>query len=199
MFKKLISVLLCLLLSFSLFSSALTVIAEETENTETNTNTDTNTDTENTEPEVQEPVTITVGVITEPGTNKTGVNLRADAGSLASIAKIYLLQDGTNVTVNGTKEDVEGKINPSTQKPYVWYNVTYATYTGYVREDMITVTTHTIIPPKPEEEEEIVVKPFEEQLAEFPENYRPYLTALHKNIQIGFLPQMKFRLHIKKR
>ena len=96
--------------------------------------------------------TITVGTITEPGTNKTGVNMRADAGTASSIGKIYLLQDGTKVTVNGTKEDIEGVINPVAEKIYVWYNVKYSdgstTYTGYVREDMITVTTQSITPPE---------------------------------------------------
>ncbi len=180
MFKKLLSVLLSALLLFSLSSSVITAIEVEPDNT--GTNTDTNTETNPDESEKQEPITITIGVITEPGTTKTGVILRSDAGTTA--AKVYLLNDGTSVTVNSSKDDINGKINAATQKPYVWYNITYslgtASYTGYVREDLITVTTHTITPPNPDEEEDIVVKPFEEQLAEFPENYHPYLKALHE-------------------
>lgn len=161
-------------------SLVITAVAEVTDNT--NTNTATNTEPTPEQGEIQEPITITIGVITEPGTNKTGVILRSDAGTTA--AKVYLLNDGTSVTVNGSKDDINGKINTATQKPYVWYNITYTlgttSYTGFVREDLITVTTHTITPPNPDEEEEIVVKPFEEQLAEFPENYHPYLISLHE-------------------
>ncbi len=174
--KKLLAVLICMLL---LFSAVITVVATETDNTTTNTVTNTKTQPE--EEEKQEPITITVGVITEPGNKKTGVILRSDAGTTAN--KVYLLNDGTSVTVLGNKNDINNKINTATQKAYVWYNVTFitggVTYTGYVREDLITVTTHTITPPD-EEEEEIVYKTFEEQLAEFPENYHPYLTALHE-------------------
>ncbi len=182
LFKKLLSVLLSAILLLSMSSAVITVIAEETNNTETNTDTNTNQNPEQGEGETQEPITITIGVITEPGTNKTGVILRSDAGTTA--AKVYLLSDGTSVTVNGSKDDINSKVNTATQKVYVWYNITYTlgttSYTGYVREDLITVTTHTITPPNPDEEEDIVVKPFEEQLAEFPENYHPYLTALHE-------------------
>lgn len=180
LFKKLLSVLLSVMLLISLYSATITVIAEETGNTETNT--DTNTENTPEQGETQEPITITVGVITEPGTTKTGVILRSDAGTTST--KVYLFNDGTSVSVNGTKDDINGKVNAATQKTYVWYYVTYTlgttTYTGYVREDLITVTTHTITPPNPDEEEDIEVKPFEEQLAEFPENYHPYLIALHE-------------------
>ena len=172
--KKLLAVLITTLL---IFSSLVTVFATE------NTDNDITLITENepNEEEKQEPVTITVGVITEPGTNKTGVVLRSNAGTTAN--KVYLLNDGTSVTVLGSKDDINNKINDTTQKIYVWYNITYTfdgvTYTGYVREDLIKVTTYVITPPN-EEEEEIVYKSFEEQLAEFPENYHPYLTALHE-------------------
>ena len=169
--KKLLAVLITTLL---IFSSLVNVFATETETT---TNTNTITETEPNEEEKQEPVTITVGVITEPGTNKTGVVLRSDATKESD--RITTLDDGTTLTVNGSKNDVSikpetEKINPETNKLYVWYNVTYNSYTGYIREDLIKVTTHTITPP------EIEVKPFEEQLAEFPENYHPYLIALHE-------------------
>lgn len=174
LFKKLLAVLLVFLV---LFSSLLTVLATENGNNENNT---TNTETPE-EEEKQEPITITVGVITEPGTNKTGVILRYDAGTTTN--KVYLLNDGTSVTVLGNKNDINNTINKSTNKLYVWYNVSYTTggvtYTGYVREDLITVTTHVITPPD-EEEEEIVYKSFEEQLAEFPESYHSYLIALHE-------------------
>ena len=173
--KKLLAVLITTLL---IFSSLVTVFATE------NTDNDITLITENepNEEEKQEPVTITVGVITEPGTNKTGVVLRSDATKESD--RITTLDDGTTLTVNGSKNDVSvkpetEKINPETNKLYVWYNVTYNSYTGYIREDLITVTTHVITPPN-EEEEEIVYKSFEEQLAEFPENYHPYLTALHE-------------------
>ena len=169
--KKLLAVLITTLL---IFSSLVNVFATETDTT---TNTNTITETEPNEEEKQEPVTITVGVITEPGTNKTGVVLRSNAGTTAN--KVYLLNDGTSVTVLGSKDDINNKINDTTQKIYVWYNITYTfegvTYTGYVREDLIKVTTYVITPPN-EEEEEIVYKSFEEQLAEFPENYHPYLS-----------------------
>ncbi len=166
--KKMLSVFLCAVLMFSLCSATLYVLADEEQTAQTSSDT-----------KAAETITITVGVITEPGTNKTGVNMRDDAGTAGTVNKILLLQDGTNVIVNGTKEDIEGNTNPETEKPYLWYNVTYGAYTGYVREDMITVTTHTYTPPT-EDEKPIVVKPFEEQLAEFPESYHSYLKALHE-------------------
>ncbi len=172
--KKLLAVLITTLL---IFSSLVTVFATE------NTDNDITLITENepSEEEKQEPVTITVGVITEPGDKKTGVILRSDAGTTTN--KVYLLNDGTSVTVNGSKNDINNTVNQKTQMVYVWYNISFTTggvtYTGYVREDLITVTTHVITPPS-EDEEEIVYKTFEEQLAEFPENYHPYLTALHE-------------------
>lgn len=186
MYKRILAVLLSILLLISAFSAAFTVMAENTveneNNTEQNPDNTPENDNEENDTEQQEPITITIGVINEPGTNKVGINIRADAST--SSAQVYLVPDKTTVTVNGTKDDVNGTVNPTTNKVYVWYNVTYTLagtdYVGYVREDLITVTTHTITPPPPEEEEEIVVKPFEEQLAEFPENYHPYLKELHE-------------------
>lgn len=178
LFKKLLSVLISALIVFSMSSNTITVIAEETDNNQTNTVTNTEATPE--DGEKQETITITIGVITEPGTNKVGVNMRSKPSRKTGSNKVYLLNDGTSVSVNGSENDIDGEVNPATQKTYIWYNVTYNSYTGYVREDMITVTTHTITPPNPDEEEEIVVKPFEEQLAEFPENYHSYLTALHE-------------------
>ncbi len=180
MFKKLISVLLCILLLFALCTSSISVFAEG--ETDVENNTDNNTGDSTDENETPEEITITVGVITEPGTVKTGVILRSDASRNSN--KVYLLNDGTSVTVLGSKDDIDGAVNNSTSKAYVWYNISYTiggvTYTGFVREDLITVTTHVITPPSEDEDEEIVYKTFEEQLAEFPENYHPYLTALHE-------------------
>ena len=182
MFKKLVAVLLCIMLLLSLCTASISVFAEGEAGNENNNENNTGENTE--ENETPETITITVGVITEPGTNKTGVNVRADAGTGSNVKKIFLISDGTSVTVLGTKNDIVGNVNPETKVPYVWYNITFVsggvTYTGYVREDMITVTTHTITPPSEDEEEEIVYKTFEEQLAEFPENYHPYLKALHE-------------------
>lgn len=190
LFKKLIAVLLCLLLLFSLSTTAFTVIAVEPDNSEVNndTNTDTTTNPESPEQnegegegEDQDTIIITIGVITEPGTDKIGVNMRTDATTTSE--KIIAVPDKTSVIVNGSKDDVGGSINEATQKAYVWYNISYTyvntVYTGYIREDFITVTEHTITPPNIEDEEDIEVKPFEEQLKEFPENYHSYLTALH--------------------
>ena len=166
--KKLLAVLITTLL---IFSSLVNVFATETDTT---TNTNTITENEPDEEENQEPVTITVGVITEPGTNKTGVVLRSNAGTTAN--KVYLLNDGTSVTVLGSKDDINNKINDTTQKIYVWYNITYTfegvTYTGYVREDLIKVTTYVITPPN-EEEEEIPAAPTTEEL----------LTEIKNNIE----------------
>ncbi|MBO5358250.1 MAG: hypothetical protein J6A78_02910 [Clostridia bacterium] len=129
----------------------------------------------------QEQTDIVLGIITEPSTNKVGVNVRADADSISN--KICVLSDGTSVIVNGSKEDISGQININTNRIYIWYNITFVsgevTHTGYVREDLITVTNHTITPPD-NNEKEIFIKPFEEQLAEFPESYHSYLTALHE-------------------
>ncbi len=157
LFKKLLSVCLALLMLLSLFASVITVTAVE-DNSDTGV------------------TTIMTGVITEPGENKIGVKLRADAGT-DPVAVLTTLTDGTALTVLGTKNDINNTLNPATQNVYVWYNVQYfggTTYTGYIREDMITVTTHTITPPDQN------VKPFEEQLAEFPESYHSYLTELHQ-------------------
>lgn len=185
MLKKIVATILALLLVFSVFSTAILVIAKgetiEKVNTEPITNDETTTNPEEETPEEEKPIVIIVGVITEPGADKVGVNMRADAST--SSAKVYNLANKTTVNVIGTKDDINGTINSVTQKVFVWYNVSYAyngtTYTGYVREDLIVVTEHTITPPDIEDEE-IEVKPFEEQLAEFPENYHSYLIALHE-------------------
>ncbi len=167
LYKKLISVIVS---SLILFSAGLTTVTAVEGNAEA-------LNTENT----AETITIMTGVITEPGANKIGVRVRADAGT-GNITVITTLSDGTAVSVLGTKNDVNNNVNPATQQFYVWYNIQYQTttgiITGYVREDMITVTAHTITPP--DQDTEITVKPFEEQLAEFPESYHSYLTALHQ-------------------
>ena len=154
MFKKLLSVCLVLLVLISVFTSALSVVAEE--------NNDTGT------------TTIMTGVITLENSNQA--NLRADAGT-GDVQIVASLSNGSVLSVLGTKNDINNNINPKTQSVFIWYNVQYfgdKTYTGYIREDLITVTTHTITPPDQN------IKPFEEQLAEFPESYHPYLRELHK-------------------
>ena len=147
MLKKSLAVLLCLTLVISLFSTAIYVFAEESASDNV----------------------IQIGTITEPGTNKIGVVVRADAGTTA--ARITTLADKTVVTVNGSKNDINNTNNPSTGKVYLWYSITYQSggtvYNGYIREDLITVTTHTLD------------KTFEEQLKDFPESYHAALTALH--------------------
>ncbi|MBO5090741.1 MAG: hypothetical protein J6C27_07540 [Clostridia bacterium] len=155
MFKKLLSVCLVLLVLLSVFTCALTVTAEE-ENNNTGT------------------TTIMTGVITLENSNQA--NLRADAGT-GDVQIVASLSNGSFLSVLGTKNDINNNINPKTQSVFIWYNVQYfgdKTYTGYIREDLITVTTHTITPPDQN------IKPFEEQLAEFPESYHPYLRELHK-------------------
>lgn len=103
--------------------------------------------------------TIKIGVITEPGEKKTGVILRPDAGQTG---RIITLSDRTVVNVYGTKNDTKG---------YVWYNVGYSdsnnTYSGYIREDMITVSEHTID------------YAFKNQLTDFPQSYHNDLILLH--------------------
>lgn len=147
MLKKSLAVLLCLTLVISLFSTAIFVFAVES-----------NSDN-----------VIQIGTITEPGTNKVGVIVRSDAGTTA--ARVTTLADRTVVNVNGSKNDINNINNSSTGKVYLWYSITYQSggtvYNGYVREDLITVTTHTLD------------KTFEEQLKDFPESYHASLTALH--------------------
>lgn len=158
MFKKLLSVCLVLLVLLSVFTCTLTVAAEE--------NNDTGT------------TTIMTGVITLETANTA--NLRADAGT-KNVGVVTSVSNGTVLTILGTKTDINNNINPKTQSVFIWYNVQYfgdKTYTGYIREDLITVTTHTITPP--DQNPDINVKPFEEQLAEFPESYHPYLRELHE-------------------
>ncbi len=154
--KKMLSAFLCITLLISMFSNALYVIAEE----------------------INAENTITIGTIAEPGENKTGVNVREDAGTNQN--RIYTLADGSMVTVNGSKNDINNTINSATNKPYVWYAVSFkienTNYNGYVREDLIKVTTYKLD------------KSFEEQLTDFPESYRNALTALH-----AIYPNWKFQ------
>lgn len=91
------------------------------------------------------------------------VAIRADATTNSECRKrvsyVY-------VTVTGQKR---GTDNSS----YIWYAVTYGDISGYIREDLITVTYPEPTPtPTPTPE-------FSAQLAAFPESYKPFLTALH--------------------
>lgn len=117
--------------------------------------------------------TVKIGVINEPGTNKIGVVLRSDAykPSKSDENKIITLWTGDSLTILDSKQDITGKINPDTNKVYIWYRGSITkngvTYTGYIREDMIVITEHIVDPT------------FEQQLAEFPESYRADLIKLH--------------------
>ena len=86
----------------------------------------------------------------------TDVNIRADATtSSKSLGKI----SNDFVTVIGQKK--------GTDNSYTWYNITYGSITGYIRGDYVTLISDQ------------TDKTFEEQIAEFPESYRPFLRQLH--------------------
>ncbi len=146
--KRMLSVLLCITLLISVFSTALFTLAEE----------------------LNSKNTITVGTITEPGTNKVGVVVRSEPTTKKD-NRVITLADKTIVTVNGSVNDLDNTLNPDTNKVYIWYSITYQTggktYNGYVRENLITVTTYQLD------------KTFEEQLKDFPESYHASLNALH--------------------
>lgn len=145
-FKKLLSVFLCITLLISIFSNALFVIAEEINNKDI----------------------VMIGTITEPGENKVGVIIRPDA---KREGKVITIADKTIVTVTGSKNDLNNAQNPATKKAYLWYAVTYTnsskTYSGYIREDMITVKQYKID------------NTFKEKLKDFPESYHDALIILH--------------------
>lgn len=145
-FKKLLSVFLCITLLISIFSNALFVIAEEINNKDI----------------------VMIGTITEPGENKVGVIIRPDA---KREGKVITIADKTIVTVTGSKNDLNNEKNAATNKAYVWYAVTYTnsskTYSGYIREDMITVKQYKID------------NTFKEKLKDFPESYHESLIVLH--------------------
>ena len=86
----------------------------------------------------------------------TNVNIRADA---TTNSKSYGKISNDFVTVNGQKK--------GTDNSYTWYNITYGSITGYIREDYVTLISDQ------------TDKTFEEQIAEFPESYRPFLRELH--------------------
>ena len=150
-FKKLLSVFLCITLLISIFSNALFVIAEEINNKDI----------------------VMIGTITEPGANKVGVIIRPDA---KREGKVITIADKTIVTVTGSKNDLNNEKNAATNKAYLWYAITYTnggkTYSGYVREDMITVTKYTID------------KTFEEQLSDFPKSYHEALGIIGEYVNI---------------
>ncbi len=99
---------------------------------------------------------------------ETGVNIRADATT--SSEKVDNVSQ-INVEILGSKSDTNQNINPKTNKPYIWYNISYISnsknITGYVREDLITVTEYT------------VSNDFEDTLKAFPESYHENLKKLH--------------------
>ena len=99
---------------------------------------------------------------------ESDVNIREKATTTSkSLDKVSYL----NVTVLSKENDADNKINPATNKVYVWYKITYtassATVTGFVREDLITVTEY------------IIDSDFEKQLLNFPESYRDALKEIH--------------------
>ena len=85
----------------------------------------------------------------------TNVNIRADA---TTNSKSYGKISNDFVTVNGQKKGTDN---------YIWYNITYGSITGYIRGDYVTLINDQ------------TDKTFEEQIAEFPESYRPFLRELH--------------------
>ncbi len=85
----------------------------------------------------------------------TDVNIRADA---TKNSKSYGKISNDFVTVNGQKKGTDN---------YIWYNITYGSITGYIRGDYVTLINDQ------------TDKTFEEQIAEFPESYRPFLRELH--------------------
>ena len=101
--------------------------------------------------------TITMGIITEPGTRETGISIRESAST--SSAKVTTLHDGTQVTVLGSK--VNG-----------WYKISFPTASGtkigYILENYLTLFNYNNNPT------------FEEQLAQFPQEYHASLIALHE-------------------
>jgi beta-N-acetylglucosaminidase len=107
---------------------------------------------------------------------ESNVNIREKAStSSKSLGKVSYL----NVTVLSKQNDEDNKINPATNKVFVWYKVTYtdatATVTGFIREDLITVSEYTTDPD------------FDKQLLNFPESYRDALKKLH-----AIYPNWKF-------
>ncbi len=107
--------------------------------------------------------TVKMGYIFE-----TGVNIRSDATTASDIVDNV---SNLNVNVLGSKGDTKNNINPSTNKAYIWYKISYTsgseTITGYVREDLINVTEYTIS------------DDFNEALKAFPKSYRESLKKLH--------------------
>lgn len=107
--------------------------------------------------------TIKIGYV--KGSN---VNVRADSSTkAASLDKVSYI----NTVIVGEKNDVNNVINPSTNNPYIWYQVNYTTsqktVTGYIREDYITISITQMD------------SSFEDQLQLFPESYREQLKLLH--------------------
>ena len=100
-----------------------------------------------------------VRVRTGPGTNYSAVTHNG--------AVIYL-SAGHAVTITG-------EMSASDSDGYRWYPVSFnyggASYSGFIREDLMAPSAQPVSP--------AVNEDFEAQLAAFPESYRPYLIALH--------------------
>lgn len=104
---------------------------------------------------------VKMGVITEPGTRETGISIRAAASS--GSAKVTTLHDGAHVNVLGIESDSSG---------VAWYKISFpssdGTKIGYIRHDYLKTFDYNTNPT------------FEEQLAQFPQEYHAALTALHQ-------------------
>ncbi len=114
--------------------------------------------------------TVKIGII-----SATDVRIRADASTNSQI-----LDKVSNITTTVIDE------KQGTDNSYLWYKVTFVskgseyatsgtTITGYVREDLITVTTYS------------TSVDFEESLKAFPESYHQSLRTLH-----SIYPNWKF-------
>ena len=110
---------------------------------------------------------VKIGVIAEPGETKIGVVLRSSPckdPADPSGNKIITLFDGDILTILGEENDSRGE-------NHIWYKGTCLkngnSYTGYIRDDMIAISDYNTDPT------------FEQQLADFPENYHEDLKKLH--------------------
>jgi murein DD-endopeptidase MepM/ murein hydrolase activator NlpD len=66
-----------------------------------------------------------------------GANIREWASTSDHNPPLYCLEYGDTLPVEGRASDAEGKINPATGKPYVWYMVRDGD-DNFVREDVVT-------------------------------------------------------------
>ncbi|MBE6787075.1 MAG: hypothetical protein E7537_01870 [Ruminococcaceae bacterium] len=100
--------------------------------------------------------------------SKTSVNIRSDASTGSSVVENV---SKIHVNIIGSKNDTANNKNPSTNKVYLWYKISFAssskTVEGYVREDLIEIINVT------------VDSLFENKLKNFPKSYHKSLILLH--------------------